>query len=166
MWQHGSPRLLASEAGVGHGCRATHLGSLGARLYGQVEPACNHGRGATWQHDTPPRREAELELTSRGGGNGAHLSGWQKCSSPISGRRSQGGCHRSESSESTGAHISMRQNHHGTMETEPCDNTVAYFLKRRSRGSLSVPSRPDTPTYKLQVNTSSRVCIHTLPHVI
>jgi hypothetical protein len=30
----------------------------------------------------------------------------------------------------------------------------------------SVPCRPGTPTYKIQVKTSSRACIHVLPHAL
>jgi hypothetical protein len=40
------------------------------------------------------------------------------------------------------------------------EDLVSYILV------VSVPSRPGTPTYKLQVKTSSRACNHTLPHAL
>jgi hypothetical protein len=35
-----------------------------------------------------------------------------------------------------------------------------------SLGTMSVPYRTGSPTYKVQVETRGRVCIHTLPHVL
>jgi hypothetical protein len=39
-------------------------------------------------------------------------------------------------------------------------------LPRWAQWSLSISCRPVTPTYKLQVKTSSRTCIHALPRAL
>jgi hypothetical protein len=39
-------------------------------------------------------------------------------------------------------------------------------LPRWARWPLSVPYRPGTPVYRLQDKMSTRVCTHTLPHVL
>jgi hypothetical protein len=39
-------------------------------------------------------------------------------------------------------------------------------LLRWDHGPLSVPYRPGTPAYKLQVKTVGKTCIHVLPHIL
>jgi hypothetical protein len=43
-------------------------------------------------------------------------------------------------------------------------HTGSLPLPRWTRGLLSVPWRPGTPTYRLQVKTRRRACYHALPH--
>jgi hypothetical protein len=61
------------------------------------------------------------------------------------------------------ARVSCRADGRGS---GPPGSRVACQRPLVGLGRQQVPSRPDTPTYRLQVKTRSRVCIHALPCVL